>query len=83
MKFHNDQKLKRQLLTVFPSDFNNSYLILQNLMRNGDFTKSMKVTKVTKGVIFHSIFLVKSLIFVPFCSIAMYFVNFRFHYQQV
>ncbi len=36
--------------------------------------------KLTKAMIFHSIFLVKSLTFDPFSSLAMYFVNFFFCY---
>jgi hypothetical protein len=62
-------------LTVFPSDFNNIYLkyfgILQDLMRNYEILQ-----KLTKATIFHDIFLVKSLAFIPFHSIAMYFLNF-------
>jgi len=61
--------------TVFPSNFTNIYLkyfrILQNLTRNWDFTKA---------TIFHSIFFVKSLTFVPFCSIAMQYWHFVFSY---
>jgi len=54
----------RRHLTVFPSDFNNIYLkyfsILQNLM----ICESLQ--KLMKAVIFHDIFSVKSLAFVPF-----------------
>ena len=65
----------RRHLTVFPSDFNNIYLknfgILQNLTRNYEILR--KFTKVT---IFHNILSVKSLAFVPFCLLAMYFLHF-------
>jgi hypothetical protein len=75
----------RRHLTVFPSDFNNIYLkyfgILQNLTRNYEilqkFTKVYEsLRKFTKVTIFHDIFSVKSLPFVPFGSLAMYFLHF-------
>ncbi len=60
----------RRHLTVFPSDFNNIYLkyfgILQNLTRNYEI-----LLKFMKVMIFHDIFSVKSLAFVPFRSLAM------------
>ncbi len=36
--------------------------------------------KLTKAMIFHSIFLEKSLTFVPFHSFAMFFVIFHYRY---
>jgi hypothetical protein len=67
----------RQYLTVFPSDFNNIYLfvILQNLMINYEILQ-----KLTKAMIFHNIFSVKSLAFVPFHSTAIYFLHFVISY---
>ncbi len=76
-------------LTVFPSYFNNIYLkyfgILQNLTRNYEILrKFMKVYenlwKLMKVMIFHNIFSVKSLAFVPFHSLAMYFLHFVISY---
>ncbi len=72
----------RQHLTVFPRDFNNIYLkyfsILQNLTRNYEilrkFTKVYEsLQKLRYSTIF---FLVKSLAFVPFRSLVMYFLHF-------
>ncbi len=66
----------RQHLSVFPSDFNKIYHkyfgILQNSMR---FYKSLR--KLMKALIFHSIFLVKSLTFVPFHSIGIFMILYR------
>jgi hypothetical protein len=71
----------RQHLTVFPSDFNNIYLkyfgILQNLMRNYEILR-----KFTKVMIFHDIFSVKSLAFILFRSLAMYFLHFVILYSD-
>jgi hypothetical protein len=68
----------RQHLTVFPSDIKNIYLkyyrILQNLMRSYEIL--WKLTKLMKAMIFHSIFFVKSLCFIPFHSIAMHYWHF-------
>jgi hypothetical protein len=71
----------RRHLTVFPSDFNNIHLkyfgILQNLTRNYE-----SLQKLMKAMIFHNIFLVKSLTFVPFRSIAKYFLHFVISYRD-
>jgi len=81
----------RRHLTVFPGDFNNIYLkyfgILQNLTRNYEILqKFMKVyeslRKFAKVTIFHDIFLVKSLAFVPFRLLAMYFLHFVISYSD-
>ncbi len=62
-------------MKVFPSDFNNIDLkyfsILQNLMRNYKI-----LWKLMKAAIFHNIFSVKSLTFIPFHLIAKYFLHF-------
>ncbi len=67
----------RRNLTVFPSDFNNIYLkyfgILQNLMRN------YEITKVDES---YDIFSVKSLSFIPFRLITMYFLHFVISYSD-
>ncbi len=69
----------RQHLTVFPSDFNNIYQkyfgILQNLTRNYEILQ-----KFMKATIFHSIFSVKSLNFVPFRPITKYYWHFMISY---
>ncbi len=45
------------------------------------FTKVYEsLQKLTKAMIFHGIFFVKLLIFFPFRSIVMYFVDFCFRY---
>ncbi len=68
-------------LTVFPSDFNNIYLkyfgILQNLMINYEI-----LWKLAKPTIFHDIFSVKSLAFISFHSIMMYFLHFVISYRD-
>ncbi len=68
----------RQHLTVFLSYFNNIFLkyfrILQNLMRNYEI-----LWKLMKATIFHDIFSVQSLTFVPFHSIVMYYWYFVIH----
>ncbi len=65
-------------LTVFPSDFNNIYLkyfgLLQSLTRNYEI-----VWKFMKAMIFHNIFLFKSLAFILFlfnCDVLFAFCNF-------
>ncbi len=69
----------RQILTVFPSDFNNIYLkyfgILQNLTRNYEILR-----KFMKPTIFHSIFSVNSLTFIPFRPITKYYWHFMISY---
>jgi hypothetical protein len=71
----------RQHLTVFPSDFNRNYLkyfeILQNLTRNYEI-----LWKLTKAMIFHSIFFIKSLTFVSYCSIVMHYWHFVISYDD-
>ncbi len=71
-------------LTVFPSDFNNIYLkyfgILQNLRRNYEILQ--KFTKVYESYDIPWYFSVKSLAFIPFHSIAMYFLHFVISYRD-
>jgi hypothetical protein len=72
----------RQHLTVFPSDFNNIYLkyfsILQNLTINYEIL--WKFMKVNESYDIPWYFLVRSLAFILFCSIAMYFLHFVISY---
>ncbi len=88
-KSYRDSANIRQHLTVFPSYFSNIYLkyfgILQNLTRNYEILqKFTKVDeswwKLMKATIFHNIVSVKSLTFIPFCSIAMYYWHFVISY---
>ncbi len=81
----------RQHLTVFPSYFNNIFLkyfrFLQNLTRNYEILwKVLKVyeslRKFTKAMLFHDIFSVQLLTFVPFHSIAMYYWHFIISYRD-
>jgi len=69
-------------LPVFPSDFNNIYLkyfsILQNLTRFYEILR--KFTKVEESYDIPQYFLVKSLAFVLFRWIAMYFLHFVISY---
>jgi hypothetical protein len=71
-------------LTVFPSVFNNIYLkyfgILQNLTRYYEILQ--KFTKLTKATIFHGIFSVQSIAFVPFRLVTMYFLHFVILYRD-
>ncbi len=68
-------------MTVFPSDFNNIYHkylgILQNLLRSYEILRTF-----TKATIFHGVFSVKSLTFVPFRPIMKYYWHFVILYHD-
>ncbi len=68
----------RQYLAIFPSHFNNIYLksfrLLQNLSKNNKILR--------KSMIFHKTNVIhkKIVIKLCFCSLTMYFVDFRFRF---
>ncbi len=64
-------------LTVFPSDFNNIYLKYFGILQNYEI-----LWKLMKATILQDIFSVKSLAFIPFRSIAMYFLHFVILYRD-
>ena len=69
-----------QYLTVFPSHFNNIYCtyfgFLQNLMRNYEILWKLTKFNKTNDILWNCIGMI-----LCFCSVAMYFVDFRFHFQ--
>ncbi len=68
------------ILTIFTSNISAFYRIFEKLR---DFTKIYKsLRKFMKVMIFHNIFLVKSLAFVPFRLLAMYFLHFVISYND-
>ncbi len=65
------------ILTIFTSNISAFYRIQLEITR---FYKSL--WKFMKATIFHNIFSVKSLAFVPFHSLAMYFLHFVISYRD-
>ncbi len=66
------------ILTIFASNILGFYRIEQEIMR---FYKSLQ--RLMIAMIFYNIFSVKSLTFVPFRSIAMYYWHFVISYHEI